>query len=346
MPARTPLRLAIIGCGRIAQVAHLPAVAKSQLVELDAVSDPSETLVRGVSERYGVPGYRDTGELLGRDADAVLIAAPDRFHLELATAALRAGKHVLLEKPAAAASDEARELADLAAKADRKVQIGAMRRHDPGLQYARAAIAELGPILTASFWYRLPTALRASTEAALFPAIVVDPAVRSAESAFKADRESYLLRTHGAHVFDSVRYLLGDVTQVRAELATSGADLNWCGRLRTSAGPASFEISANIHSNYTEGVEIFGANGQLSIRSYFPFYRQASSVRVFDEQSSSWRQPDYGAVDPYQRQLEAFATAVVEDGPTDPDAVDGLAALQLIEAVARSADADGAPVEP
>jgi predicted dehydrogenase len=336
MPARTPLRLAIVGCGRIAQVAHLPAVAKSQLVELDAVSDPSETLARGVSDRYGVPGYRD----------AVLIAVPDRFHLELATAALRAGKHVLLEKPAAVTSDEARELADLAAKVDRKVQIGAMRRHDPGLQYARAAVAELGPILTASFWYRLPTALRASTEAALFPAIVVDPEVRSTEGAFKADRESYLLRTHGAHVFDSVRYLFGDVTQVRAELATSGADLNWCGRLRTSAGPASFEISANIHSNYTEGVEIFGANGQLSIRSYFPFYRQASTVRVFDEQSASWRQPDYGAVDPYQRQLEAFATAVVEDGPTDPDAADGLAALLLIEAVARSADADGAPVQP
>jgi predicted dehydrogenase len=107
----------------------------------------------------------------------------------------------------------------------------------------------------------------------------------------------------------------------------------------------SFEISANVHANYAEGVEIFGERGAVSIRSYFPFYRQASSVRVFAEQSLEWTSPDYGAVDPYQRQLEAFARALRGDGPTDPDAHDGVEALRLIEATATSVHRDGQPVD-
>ena len=55
--------------------------------------------------------------------------------------ALQAGLHVLIEKPAAVTSTEAGDLLDMAEKLGRKVQVGAMRRHDPGIQYARAAIA-------------------------------------------------------------------------------------------------------------------------------------------------------------------------------------------------------------
>jgi predicted dehydrogenase len=338
------VRMGLIGCGRIAQVAHLPAMAKSALVELIAVSDPSPGLLAAVSGRYGVTGCPRTEDLLALDLEAVLIAAPDRFHARLGRQALEAGRHVLIEKPAAVTSAEAAELRELADKLGRKVQVGAMRRHDPGIQYARAALAELGSVHSAAFWYRLPAALRASTEAALFPPIAVDEAVRSTEAQFKADRETYLLRTHGAHVFDAVRYLLGDVTQVRAELFRYGADLHWRGSLRAALAPASFEISANIHANYAEGVEVFAERGAVSIRSYFPFYRQASSVRVFREATLEWTSPDYGAVDPYQRQLEAFARAVRGGEPTDPDAGDGVEALRLIEATARSARDDGRPV--
>src|SRR5580704_11030322 len=265
-----PLRLGLIGCGRIAQVAHLPAIAKSADVRLAAVSDPSPVLARAIGRRYDVPGYTDTEELLQAGLDA--------------------------------------ELRDLAVKLDRTVQVGAMRRHDPGVQYARAALDRLGPIASATFWYRLPTVLRASTEAALFPPLVVDESVRS-------------------------------------ELSRSGRDLHWRGSLRTSRAPASFEISANVHANYSEGVEVFGEHGAVSVRSYFPFYRQASSVRVFAEQSLEWTLPDYGAVDPYQRQLEAFARSVRQGEPADPDARDGVEALRLIEATAASAHRDGLPVE-
>ena len=255
-----PLRIGVIGCGRIAQVAHLPAIAKSPSVTLVGVSDPSPLLSGGVARRYDVDSYTDTSALLARrDLEAVLVAVPDRFHRELATAALDHGLPVLVEKPAAATASEAKDLLDAATRAGRIVQVGAMRRHDPGLRFAREAVPGIGEILSAVFWYRLPSSLRSSTEAALFPAQVVDTQVRAVESGFKADREVYLLRTHGAHVFDTVRHLLGEVTSMTTECARVGDDLQWQGSIRTVAGLASYAITANAHADYSEGIDIFGS---------------------------------------------------------------------------------------
>ena len=340
-----PVRIGVIGCGRIAQVAHLPAIVKTESVTLIAVSDPSPLLSTGVGRRYGVDSYTDTGKLLAReDLDAVLVAVPDRFHREVAIAALDRGLPVLVEKPAAATASEAQELVDAAARAGRVVQVGAMRRHDPGMRFARDAVGGIGDVLTAVFWYRLPSALRASTEAALFPSQVVDAQIRSVESRFKADRESYLLRTHGAHVFDTVRFLLGDVGSLTTECARVGDDLQWQGSLRAAAGLASYAITANAHADYSEGIDIFGSAGQIRVRSSFPFYRKASTASIFDEARGVWTTTEFGAVDPYLRQLEAFATSVRTHSPADPDPHDGLRALQMIEAAGRSAAADGARV--
>ena len=342
-----PLRLGVIGCGRIAQVAHLPALAKAGTITLAGVSDRSPTLAKGVGARYGVPGFTDAGDLLAQDIEAVLIAVPDRFHLAVGTEALTAGKHVLMEKPAASTSEQAAELARLAAERGLKVQIGAMRRHDPGINYARRAVAGIGPVLSLTGWYRVHARLRPPTEQTLFPYTVVDEDVRQHEAGFKADRQRYLLATHGAHVFDTLRYLAGDVAAVQARVAQTGPDFAWHGTGRLAGGGlASFEICANVHSDYSEGFEIYGERGHVSVQSWFPFFRRASSVRVFSEEDTTWRSPEFGAADSYQRQAEAFARAIRDGTATDPSAGDGVQALRLIEAVAASTAQDGAEVTP
>lgn len=340
-----PMRIGVIGCGRIAQVAHLPAVAKSEAVSLVGVSDRSATLAKDVAARHGVPGFTTVSDLLAQDVEAVLIAVPDRFHLPVGEEALAAGKHVLIEKPAADTSEQASRLARLAAGRELKVQIGAMRRHDPGIAYARRAVAGLGPLLSVTCWYRVHARLRPPTEQTLFPAIVVDEDVRRHEAEFKADRQRYLLATHGAHIFDALRYLAGEVAAIQARLAHAGPDYAWHGSGRLAGGGlAGFEICANVHSDYSEGFELYGERGHVSIRSYFPFFRRPSAVRVFSEEDCTWRSPEYGASDSYQRQVEAFAHAVRTGAATDPSAEDGVQALRLIEAVASSAARSGAEV--
>ena len=315
-----PLRLGVIGCGRIAQVAHLPALAKAETISLAGVSD-----------------------LLAQDIEAVLIAVPDRFHLPVGEEALTASKHVLMEKPAASTSEQAAELARLAAGRGLTMQIGAMRRHDLGINYARRAVAGNGPVLSVSGWYRVHARLRPPTEQTLFPYTVVDEDVRKHEAEFKADRQRYLLATHGAHVFDTLRYLAGDLAAVQARVAHVGADFSWHGSGQLAGGGlASFEICASVHSDYSEGFEIYGERGHVSVRSHFPFFRRASSVRVFTEEDTTWRSPEFGASDAYQRQAEAFGEAIRTGGPADPSAEDGVQALRLIEAVTASAAQSGA----
>jgi predicted dehydrogenase len=86
-----PVRIALIGCGRIAQVAHLPAIEKADGVELVAVSDPNGAVAGAVAQRYNVPAaYTDVSQLLAdADTEAVIVAAPDRFHHDITSASLR-----------------------------------------------------------------------------------------------------------------------------------------------------------------------------------------------------------------------------------------------------------------
>lgn len=340
------IRLGVVGAGRITQVAHLPVFAKTRHVELTAISDPSQALARGVADRYGITAYTDTADLLADPRiDAVLIATPDRFHYPLGLQALEAGKHVLMEKPLAQTSAEARELAALAASRGLKLQTGAMKRHDPGIAFAKAHVARIGEILSFSSWYRV-MADRTPVESTLFPDTVVDAEVRRVENGFKADRERYLLTTHGAHLFDGLTFLAGPATWVSARVGSVGDDYSWKGvaGLRDHGGLISFEVAAAVHGVYAEGADIYGAHGHISIRTPFPFFKQASAVEVHVDGDPAALVPHYGDTDAYKLQADDFARAILDDLPEDPSPADGVAAVRWIEAVAESSTSGGREV--
>ena len=307
------ISLGVIGCGRIAQVAHLPAIQKAGNVRLAAVSDASARLSRMVGEQYGVASFTNTDELLDQDLDAVLIAVPDRLHAELGLRAIAAGKHVLLEKPLASTSADARRLVDAAGAAGVKLQTGTMKRHDPGIEYAKANLDRIGPILSMVTWYRVMKGSRAEILHTLFPVIHEDEAVRASEDARKVDAAAYRLATHGAHVFDLLRHLGGDLAWVSAHTASRAGDHSWHGTagLRDSSGLASFEISAGVHSEWSEGADIYGERGHLRIRSPYVFTKLGSSVELYVEAARVAQRPHFGDTNPYERQVESFARAIL-----------------------------------
>ncbi|MGK3945125.1 Gfo/Idh/MocA family protein [Streptomyces sp. RP5T] len=339
--------IGVIGAGRIAQAAHLPALARAEGARLVGLCDPSELLARRVSARYEAPGYTSVEEMLDDDAvEAVIVAVPDRLHLPLASQALHAGKHVLVEKPLAGTVEEAEQLQQLAVESGLHLQVGAMKRYDPGVQHAAHAIQnKIGRILSATVWYRVMAGLRPSTEATLFPALVVDQGVRAHEATFKANREQYLLTTHGAHVLDGMRYLLGDPTGLSAQMARADNDLTWHGLANLAEGGlAHFEITANVHAEWSEGADVYGENGYVKLRTHFPFTLKASDVEVFDEASATSERAVFGDSNAYERQIEAFALAIRNDLPDSPSAEDGVAAVKLINAVADSVARGGTKV--
>jgi predicted dehydrogenase len=227
-----------------------------------------------------------------------------------------------------------------------RVQVGAMKRHDPGVQHAADAVRNrIGTVLSATLWYRVMAELRPPTEATLFPALVVDQSVRAHEAGFKADRASYLLATHGAHVLDSLRHLLGQPVDVQARMAAAGEDLTWHALAGLpDGGLAHVEITAAVHGEWSEGADIYGERGSVHLRTHFPFALRASDIEVFDADTATAHRPVFGDSNPFERQIEAFARAVHDGTPTTPDACDGVAAVRLIDAVARSVAEGGARV--
>jgi predicted dehydrogenase len=332
-----PVRVALIGCGRIAQVAHLPAIEKAAGIELVAVSDPSEEVVRAVARRYDVVSADLSEVFADSEIEAVLVAAPDRFHYSITAAALRAGKHVLVEKPLASTIEDSAKLVDLVQQTGMILQVGAMKRHDPGVQYARQFMIErVGEVRSFHAWYRIGD-LRPGVEASLFPRTYADPSAQGAEAAFKADRRRYLLATHGSHIFDTLRYLLGDVGSLLARHRDDGKDQLWQLLLTTKSGAiGTVNIAVDVPGEPAEGIEIFGLSGKVRVDTHFPFYRLASTVHAYADGVTIV--PTLTDGDAYRRQVEAFARAIRHGSQPTPDVNDGLRAVQLIEATATAVE--------
>ena len=119
------VRLALIGAGSIAQVAHIPNWQSMEKVELVAVCDTNQTQAKAVAERYNIARcYTKDDELLKDDTiDAVDICAPTNMHRELAINALSAGKHVLVEKPIGRNAAEAQEMVKAAEKYQKQLMV-------------------------------------------------------------------------------------------------------------------------------------------------------------------------------------------------------------------------------
>jgi UDP-N-acetylglucosamine 3-dehydrogenase len=104
-----PVRVAVIGCGLIAQRAHLPAYVAAEEAELAAVVSGHRETAETVAAQFGHPRVLDSWQAAVADPeiDAIDICTPNVLHAEIAIAAARAGKHVLVEKPMATSLTEA-----------------------------------------------------------------------------------------------------------------------------------------------------------------------------------------------------------------------------------------------
>ena len=100
--ART-VRVAVLGAGAWARLAHIPGFKRDARCEVVAICDPQRHMAEALAAEFGIPSvYSDHREVLAReDIDLIDVCTPSATHFELSWAALEAGKHVLCEKPVA-----------------------------------------------------------------------------------------------------------------------------------------------------------------------------------------------------------------------------------------------------
>jgi len=132
------LKMGLIGLGRMGKY-HLNLYEGIRDVQLEALCDVDENVLQSASQGYDVFTTTDYSELLDK-VDMVTVAAPTRFHFEIAKDCLEAGKHVLVEKPITTNLEEAEELFNIAARNDLVLQIGHVERFNGAVQELRKIV--------------------------------------------------------------------------------------------------------------------------------------------------------------------------------------------------------------
>jgi predicted dehydrogenase len=146
-----PLRLAVAGCGAIAQLAHLPVLSKMRGVRLVALCDNEGARARALADRFEVPDvFTDLEELLDSDAvDGLIVATPNHLHEPHVLSALRAGVDVLCERPLALTTRGVERVLAAAQKGGRRVLVGNNHRFRSDVQALSRFVGtgELGRIV-------------------------------------------------------------------------------------------------------------------------------------------------------------------------------------------------------
>lgn len=140
------IRTGIIGAGAIGNV-HLGTLARVEGIEAAAVTDAYLPLAQQRAEEHGIATVHESPEALLADEsiDAVIVCVPNRFHADLAVQALERGKHVLLEKPMAIHSKEARRIVDAAGKSGKVLMMSHQMRWK-GISRAVKAMIDNGEV--------------------------------------------------------------------------------------------------------------------------------------------------------------------------------------------------------
>src|SRR6266446_4528921 len=214
------LRIGVLGCGPIAQIAHFDACRKARNAELYAICDVAEDLLAKMAAIHNPRvTYRSYDDMLADpQVEAVVVAVADQFHVPLCLKAIAAGKHLLVEKPLGTSIEECEELRGKLRASKLVLQVGNNRRFDPGIAFARRFVQEeVGDLLALKAWY-CDSIHRYTMTDNLQPIPLTSAAARRPEGNPKADKRRYFILTHASHLVDTARFFGGEILALRARL--------------------------------------------------------------------------------------------------------------------------------
>lgn len=328
------LRTAVVGCGLIGKRRAAEARA-SDRSELVLVVDPADGVASAVAEEFGCAAATDWRAAVDDSAiDVVVIATPNGYLRDIAVAALRAGKHVLLEKPMGRNVAEAQEIAAAAREAGKLVKVGFNHRYHPAIAGARAAFAagEIGKII--SIRARYGHGGRAGYEKDW-----------RGDAALAGGGE---LTDQGVHVLDLINWFLGTPKDVVAFVQTAVWPIapledNGFAMLRFADGAI-----ATLHTSWTQwknlfSFEVFGERGAVLVEGLGKSYgietlttqirkpeggAPNATVHSFDGPDDSWR-----------LEWAEFTAAIAEGSAYNGTPEDGVAVMSVLADLYASASA-------
>ena len=323
------LGFGIVGCGLIG-FKRARALGQNRLLSCADVQLPAAEKLAGE-----FPGCRATADyqdlLADPAAQAVIVATPNHLLAAVGLDAIRAGKHVLLEKPGARGAAELQPLVAAARERGVTVQVGFNHRFHPGFQRARELVdsGDFGPVLFVRGRYGHGGRLGYEKEWR------ADPALAGGGE----------LLDQGSHLIDLSRWFVGDFERVQGQLATYFWDMpvedNAFALLTTAAGQTAF-----LHASWTEWKNLFSfeiacRDAKLQVDglggSYGPerltLYRMLPQMGP--PETTSW---EFQADDrSWSAEIEDFAGAIAGQPSRGASLGDAAAVLGVIDTLYREA---------
>ncbi|KAA0697291.1 gfo/Idh/MocA family oxidoreductase [Neorhizobium sp. P12A] len=334
------LRVGVLGCGPIAQFAHLESCVKARNADLYAICDAAPDLLARMGATYEPQKmFGDFDAMLADpDLEAVIIATSDAYHVPMSIKALDAGKHVLCEKPIGVSVEEGETLAAAVKRSGKVLQVGHMKRFDPALEAARDFVRDdIGQILALKAWYCDSTHRYTNTDA-IQPLPVTSKLARKPAGNPKADLRQYFMLAHGSHLVDTARFFCGDIVAVRARLLQRAGAYCWFVETEFANGALGhLDLTVAVRMDWHEGFQLYGENGSVLAKTFNPWYFRSSEVEIFHEKDATSRKPLGADGHFFRRQLEGLADTVLNGAPMrGADVEDGIASIRAMVAIARS----------
>jgi UDP-N-acetyl-2-amino-2-deoxyglucuronate dehydrogenase len=315
----TQLGIGIIGTGMVAQY-HAQAIAQTSDTRLVAVCRSDSAKASDAERRFGVPCAPSLDALLARrDLNAVCICTPSGMHTAQAIAAAQAGKHVLVEKPIALRLADADAM--IAACAQHNVLLGValQRRTDPQFQGVYAAIrtGQLGRMLLGSV--SIPY---------LRPQSYYDSAAWRGTWALDGGGA---LMNQGIHLVDLLLWLMGDVSEVRAQFdtLTRSIEVEDCvaATVRfTSGALGSITATTGTAPGFPHRIEVYGTEG---------------GVQIEGEQIVRWDQVDGNRL---AKTADVTTEPIAAGAGASPTGISAIGHTRIMQDFIAAIQSGGAPV--
>jgi len=339
----TKLRIAVAGAGLIG-LRHIEETQKSASARLSAIVDPSPRAAE-VARKEGVPLYGTLDQLLAKARpDGIVLATPNRMHVEQALQCVAAGIPVLVEKPIAPTLAEGKRLVDAAERSDAKLLVGHHRPHSPILRKAVETIRSgmLGPIV-----------------GVIGSAVFFKPDVYfDGPNAWRKAPGGGPVLINMIHEVGNLRAMVGEIVAVQAfasnatrqfavedtvaiNLRFDNGALGTFLLSDTAASPRSWEQTTQENKDYAsypdeDAYVVMGTDGSLAVPSmrlkYYAKKEERSWYKPFMEKTIL-----LDRADPLALQIEHFAAVIRGDAEPLVTGRDGLQNLRVTEAIVEAA---------
>jgi predicted dehydrogenase len=328
------LGVAIVGCGLIGRKraaalpgGHLVACADLDLSRAEALARTAPGRMPGMPAPLAVPAWQDA--VTRPDVDIVVVATTNDALAAVTQAALDAGKHVIVEKPAGRNVAEVAPLMATARAGGLRVRVGFNHRYHPALQKAHEIVSSgaLGPLMFIRGRYGHGGRVGYDKEWR------ADPALSGGGE----------LIDQGVHLIDLSRWFLGPFTSVEGFAATYFWDMpvddNAFMTLRTEGGQCAFlHVSCSEWKNLFS-FEIYGRDGKLALDGLGGSYgvERITWYRMLPEmgppETSSWEYPR--GDQSWAIEFAEFVEDITQGREPNPGLAEATAALEVVEAIYR-----------